>query len=588
MWDVGFSDVRTAGRVGPGWSREGDMNRTLLSLLGAAMLSGAATAAEKTPPARFPDAAELQRLTARFAPVELRVDLKALPESERRALARIVQASKLMDALFLRQRWAGNEPLLLDLVQDTTPLGRARLQAFLLDKGPWNSLDEARPFIPGVPAKPASANFYPAGATQAEVEAWVKSLPEAQQKEATGFYTTIRRGTDGRFITVPYSVEYQGELAQAAALLREAAALTQQPTLKAFLTSRADAFLSNDYYASEVAWMELDASIEPTIGPYEVYEDEWFNYKAAFEAFVGLRDDAETQKLAKFSGQLQGLENNLPIDPKLRNPKLGALAPIRVINSLFSSGDGNRGVQTAAFNLPNDERVSEKMGSKRVMLKNVQEAKFERVLLPIAKVALTPADQKDVSFDAFFTHILMHELMHGLGPSNITVGGKATTVRKELQAASSAIEEAKADISGLWALQRLVDTGVIDKSLERTMYTTFLASAFRSIRFGVDEAHGKGIAVQLNYFLDTGAVKVNADGTFSVVPAKMKQAVTSLTKQFMEIQGRGDRKAAEALLAKYGVVRPPVQRVLERLKDVPVDIEPRYVTAEELVRDVKK
>ncbi|NOJ83612.1 dipeptidyl-peptidase 3 family protein [Myxococcus xanthus] len=564
------------------------MNRTLLSLLGAAMLSGAATAAEKTPPARFPDAVELQRLTARFAPVELRVDLKALPESERRALARIVQASKLMDALFLRQRWAGNDSLLLDLVQDTTPLGRARLQAFLLDKGPWNSLDEARPFIPGVPAKPASANFYPAGATQAEVEAWVKSLPEAQQKEATGFYTTIRRGTDGRFITVPYSVEYQGELAQAAALLREAAALTQQPTLKAFLTSRADAFLSNDYYASEVAWMELDASIEPTIGPYEVYEDEWFNYKAAFEAFVGVRDDAETQKLAKFSGQLQGLEDNLPIDPKLRNPKLGALAPIRVINSLFSSGDGNRGVQTAAFNLPNDERVSEKMGSKRVMLKNVQEAKFERVLLPIAKVALTPADQKDVSFDAFFTHILMHELMHGLGPSNITVGGKATTVRKELQAASSAIEEAKADISGLWALQRLVDTGVIDKSLERTMYTTFLASAFRSIRFGVDEAHGKGIAVQLNYFLDTGAVKVNADGTFSVVPAKMKQAVISLTKQLMEIQGRGDRKAAEALLAKHGVVRPPVQRVLERLKGVPVDIAPRYVTAEELVRDVKK
>ncbi|WIG92805.1 hypothetical protein [Myxococcus sp. SDU36] len=564
------------------------MNRTLLSLLGAALLSSAAAAAEKTPPARFPDAAELQRLTARFAPVELRVDLKALPEFERRALARIVQASKLMDALFLRQRWAGNEPLLLDLVQDTTPLGRARLQAFLLDKGPWNSLDEARPFIPGVPAKPASANFYPAGATQAQVEAWVKSLPEARQKEATGFYTTIRRGTDGGFITVPYSVEYQGELAQAAALLREAAALTQQPTLKAFLTSRADAFLSNDYYASEVAWMKLDASIEPTIGPYEVYEDEWFNYKAAFEAFVGLRDDAETQKLAKFSGQLQGLEDHLPIDPKLRNPKLGALAPIRVINSLFSSGDGNRGVQTAAFNLPNDERVSEKMGSKRVMLKNVQEAKFERVLLPIAKVALTPADQKDVSFEAFFTHILMHELMHGLGPSNITVGGKATTVRKELQAASSAIEEAKADISGLWALQRLVDTGVIDKSLERTMYTTFLASAFRSIRFGVDEAHGKGIAVQLNHFLDTGAVKVNADGTFSVVPAKMKQAVTSLTKRLMEIQGRGDRKAAEALLAKHGVVRPPVQRVLERLKDVPVDIAPRYVTAEELVRDVKK
>ncbi|QSQ23455.1 hypothetical protein JY651_00255 [Pyxidicoccus parkwayensis] len=560
------------------------MNRTLLSLVGAALLSGAASAAEKTP-ARVPDATELQRLTARFAPVELKVDLKALPDSEKRALGKLVQASQVVDALFLHQRWAGNVTLLLDLQRDDSALGRARLHAFLLDKGPWSSLDEARPFIPGVPPKPDAANFYPAGATKAEVEAWVKSLPEAQQKEATGFYTTIRRGTDGRFITVPYSVEYQGELAQAAALLREAAALTKQPTLKAFLTARADAFLSNDYYASEVAWMQLDASVEPTIGPYEVYEDNWFNYKAAFESFIGLRDETETQKLAKFSGQLQALENALPIDAKMRNPKLGALAPIRVVNSLFSAGDANRGVQTAAYNLPNDERVTEKMGSKRVMLKNVQEAKFERVLVPIAKVSLTAKDQQDVSFDAFFTHILMHELMHGLGPHNITVDGKQTTVRQALQVASSALEEAKADISGLWALQQLVDKGVIDKQLERTMYTTFLASAFRSIRFGVDEAHGKGIALQLNHFLDTGAVKVNADGTFSVVPEKIRQSVTSLTKQLMEIQGRGDRKAAELLLAKMGVVRPPVQKVLEKLKDVPVDIEPRYVTAEELARE---
>ncbi|WP_342376012.1 hypothetical protein NVS55_32745 [Myxococcus stipitatus] len=560
------------------------MNRTLFSLLGAMLLSGPALAEQKAP-AALPDAAELQRLTARFAPVELSVDLKPLPDNERRALARIVQASQLMDALFLRQRWAGSETVLLGLVRDETPLGRARLHAFVLDKGPWNSLDEGRPFLPGVPAKPEAGNFYPAGATKAEVEAWVKSLPEAQAKEATGFYTTIRRGTDGKFISVPYSVEYQGELAQAAALFREAASLTKQPTLKAFLNARADAFLSNDYYASEVAWMKLDASIEPTVGPYEVYEDGWFNYKAAFEAFVGLRDDAETTKLAKFSDHLQDLENNLPIDPKMRSPKLGALAPIRVVNSLFSSGDANRGVQTAAYNLPNDERVTEAMGSKRVMLKNVQEAKFQRVLLPIAKVALTAKDQQDVAFDAFFTHILMHELMHGLGPHNITVDGKATTVRQALQVASSALEEAKADISGLWALQRLMDTGVIDKGMARTMYTTFLASAFRSIRFGIDEAHGKGVALQLNHFLDTGAVKVNADGTFSVVPEKIQQSVTALTKQLMEIQGKGDRKAAEALLAKMGVVRPSVRKVLERLKDVPVDIEPHYVTAEALVRE---
>ncbi|OJH33578.1 dipeptidyl-peptidase 3 family protein [Cystobacter ferrugineus] len=563
------------------------MKRTLRTLATTALLlSGVAGAAEPaSAPARLPTAAELKRMTARFAPVDIQVDVSKLPESERRALAKILQAARIMDPLFMRQAWAGNATLLLSLLQDTSPLGKERLHAFLLNKGPWSRLDHHAPFVPGVPAKPLEGNFYPAGATQAEVETWVKSLPEAQQRQATGFFTTLRRGPDGNFISVPYSVEYQGELSQAAHLLLEAAELTTQPTLRAFLTQRAASFLSNDYYPSEVAWMELDASIEPTIGPYEVYEDEWFNYKAAFEAFIAVRDDAETQKLAKFSGELQGLENALPIDPKMRNPRLGALAPIRVVNSLFSSGDGNRGVQTAAYNLPNDERVAAEKGTKRVMLKNIQEAKFQRVLLPIAQVALAPKDRKDVSFDAFFTHILMHELMHGLGPHNITVEGKQTTVRQALQASSSALEEAKADISGLWALQSLVDKGVIGKELERTMYTTFLASAFRSIRFGINEAHGKGIALQLNHFLDTGAVVVAKDGTFSVVPGKVRESVTALTKQLMELQARGDRAGAEALLAKMGVVRPEVKRVLDKLENVPVDIEPRYVTADKLTAE---
>ncbi|SEL73280.1 Peptidase family M49 [Stigmatella aurantiaca] len=561
------------------------MTRTLLSLLTAVSLAGAAPAAEPAAPA-LPNAAQLQRMTARFAPVDLKADLSKLPENEKRALAKTLQAARLMDVLFLRQSWVGNEALLLDLLKDTSPLGRARLQAFLLNKGPWSRLDEGRPFLPGIPAEPpAQGNFYPAGATKEDVERWVKTLSEPQQREATGFYTTLRRAPDGKFITVPYSVEYQGELSQAAQLLREAAALTKQPTLQAFLTARADAFLSNDYYASEVAWMELDASIEPTIGPYEVYEDNWFNYKAAFEAFITLKDETETQKLSRFSGELQWLEDRLPIDPKMRNPKLGALAPISVVNSVFSSGDANRGVQTAAFNLPNDERVTAEKGSKRVMLKNVQEAKFQQVLKPIAQVALPAKDRKDVSFDAFFTHILMHELMHGLGPHTITVNGKPTTVRQALQVSSSATEEAKADISGLWALQQLVNKGVLDKSLERTMYTTFLASAFRSIRFGIDEAHGKGVALQLNHFLDTGAVKVNADGTFSVVPEKMQASVESLTKQLMELQGRGDRAQAEALLAKQGVVRPEVKRVLDKLQNVPVDIAPRFVTADQLLQE---
>ena len=491
-----------------------------------------------------------------------------------------------MDGLFLRQVWAGNDALLQQLGREvvTLPAGparaaaEARLHYFLINKGPWSRLDHNQPFVPGVPAKPESANFYPAGAGKEDVQKWLDSLNGDAKAAATGFFTTIRKGPDG-FRAVPYSIEYQGELAQAAALLREAAALTAEPSLKKFLTTRADAFLSNDYYASDVAWMELDAAIEPTIGPYEVYEDEWFNFKAAFEAFITVRDDAETKKLESFASHLQELENALPIDPKYRNAKLGALAPIRVVNVVFAAGDGNRGVQTAAFNLPNDERVVREKGTKRVMLKNVQDAKFNKVLLPIARIALPAAQQKDVSFDAFFTHILMHELMHGLGPHNITPGGRATTVRQELKDTYSAIEEAKADVSGLWALQQLADRKQIDPAIARTMYTTFLASSFRSIRFGVNEAHGRGIAIQLNYFLDAGAFKVQPDGTFVVDQPKIVEAVTSLTRDIMTLQAEGSYEKARGLIEKLGVVRPEVQRLLDRLKGVPVDIEPKFSAA---------
>jgi hypothetical protein len=544
-------------------------------------------AAQGTSPA-VPDQAALATMTARFAPTDITADLTRLPAGERRALGKLVQASRIIDALFLRQVWAGNEALLLRLLSDTTPLGRARLHAFLVDKGPWSRLDHEAPFIPGVPAKPGGANFYPAGATKAEVDAWLAGLPADERQRATGFFTTLRRtppGSPQPFVAVPYSLEYQGELARAAELLREAAAQTAQPTLKRFLETRAAAFLSNDYYESDVAWMELDASIEPTIGPYEVYEDQWFNYKAAFESFITVRDDAETDKLARFSSELQDIEDHLPIDPALRNPSLGALAPIRVVNEIFAAGDANRGVQTAAFNLPNDERVVKAKGTKRVMLKNVQEAKFRIVLVPIANVALAPADRQHVVFDAFFTHILMHELMHGLGPHNIRVGGRETTVRQELKETYSAIEEAKADVSGLWALQYLVDKGSLPKTMQDTMYTTFLASAFRSIRFGVNEAHGRGMALQLNTLLDAGAFRVAGDGTFSVDASRIRDAVTALTRDLMTLEARGDYAQAQALIARLGVLRPEVKRVLDRLTAVPVDIEPRFPTAEQLEQE---
>ena len=551
-----------------------NMRKILMASIVASTLAAGAHAQQ-----RVPDLAQLKTMTARFAPVDLSADVGPLPANERQALARLVEAARVMDTLFLRQVWAGNETMLLDLLQDTSELGRARLHYFLINKGPWSRLDQNAPFIAGAPPKPEQANFYPAGATKDEVDAWIGTLSGPQRTFATGFFTTIRRNPEGKLIAVPYSFEYQGEVARVAQLLREAAALTRQPTLKTFLEKRAQSLITNDYYDSDVAWMELDATIEPTIGPYEVYEDEWFNYKAAFEAFIAVRDDVETNKLARFGSELQEIENNLPIDPKYRNPKLGALAPIRVVNTVFSSGDGNRGVQTAAYNLPNDERVVAEKGSKRVMMKNNQEAKFKMVLVPISKVALAAKDQADIDFEVFFTHILMHELMHGLGPHNIVAGERPTNVRQELKDTYSTIEEAKADVSGLFALQFLVDHGKLDRKFEQTMYTTYLASMFRSIRFGLNEAHGRGVAIQLNYFLDHGGVVVAPDGTFAVVPARIKQNVIDLTRDIMTMEATGAYIDAKQMIEKMGVVRPTVQRVLDRLVNVPVDIEPRFVTA---------
>jgi hypothetical protein len=545
------------------------MSAVLVALLAAGSVA-------VTQEGNVPDQAALEAMARQFAPVTIKADVSALPQNERQALAKLVEAGWLMDGLFLRQAWAGNEGLLMKLLSDTTTLGRARLQYFLINKGPWDRLDHNEPFIPGIPPKPEGANFYPAGASKAQIEAWMGTLSPADRERASGFFTTIRRAPGGGFQVVPYSVEYQGELARAAELLREAASLTSEPTLKKFLASRADAFLSNDYYASDVAWMELDASIEPTIGPYEVYEDEWFNAKAAFEAFITLRDDAETAKLERLGSELQDIENHLPIDPAYRNPKLGSLAPIRVVNVVLAAGDGNRGVQTAAFNLPNDERVVREKGAKRVMLRNVQEAKFKLVLTPIAGRVLAAPDRSKVTFDAFFTHILMHELMHGLGPHQITVAGATTTVRAQLKETYSAIEEAKADVSGLFALQYLLDKGVLDKALQSTIYETFLASAFRSIRFGLSEAHGRGIALQLNWLLDAGAFRVSPDGTFVVDSSKIKDAVVRLTGELMTLQAKGDYAKATDMLRRLAIVRPEVQRALDTLEGIPVDIAPQF------------
>jgi hypothetical protein len=529
------------------------------------------------------DLAALEKKTARFAVTDLTGDMTALSPGDRQALSKIIEAARLMDRIYMRQMWSGGEAMLAKLRADDTPAGRARLRYFQINMGPFSRLDHGESFVPGAPPKPPEgANYYPADLTKEEFNRWLETLTPGERAKATGFFHVVRRDAQGKLVTVPYSKEYREFLEPAASLLRAAAALTDNPSLRSYLSLRADAFLNDDYYASDVAWMELDSPVDVTIGPYEVYMDELFNYKAAFEAYVTLRNEAETRKLDMFSTMLQEVEDSLPIEPAWRNPKLGASAPIRVVDEVFIGGEARAGVQTAAFNLPNDERVIREKGSKRVMLKNVQEAKFEKVLRPIAARTLDPAQRNRIAFDPFFTHILAHELMHGLGPHSITVDGRETTVRQEMKELSSAFEEAKADISGLWMLQHLIDKGAVPRETEEPMYITFLAGVFRSVRFGINEAHGRGMAMQFNWLADHGAFPYDeAAGTFRVDVPKAKAAARELTTAIMTIQARGDYAAAKAMLDTYAVIRPPMRKALDRLEGIPVDIAPRFPQAGE-------
>jgi len=543
-----------------------------------------------------PDLAQLQKMIARFAPTPMRVDTSQLAKTDQQALVKLIQATRILDDIFMKQYWAGDIALYQELQKDTTPLGKARLHYFWINKGPWSDIDDYKAFIPGVPPrKPLGANFYPEDMTKEEFERWVASLPPKEKEQAVGFFTVIRRkqGADAgkQLAAIPYNQEYSEDLNRAAALLREAAGLTENASLKKFLTLRADAFLSNDYYESDLAWMDLDAPLDITIGPYETYNDELFGYKAAFEAYVNLRDEKESAKLAALTPHLQEIENNLPIDPKYRNPKLGTAAPMRVVDEILSAGDGAHGVQTAAYNLPNDDRVVAQKGSKRVMLKNVQEAKFKSVLMPIAQRMLAKSALADVKFEPFFTHIVAHELMHGLGPHQVTINGRETNPRLELKELYSAIEEAKADVTGLFALQYMMDhaqqmqlTSVLPTgpAAERQLYTTFLASAFRTLRFGLNDAHGKGMAVQFNFLMDKGAFVQNADGTYAVDMSKVKQAVADLDHELLTLEADANYAGAKKMLDELGVIRPALQKTLDGLQGIPTDIEPIFTTADEL------
>lgn len=512
-------------------------------------------------------------------------DRTLLDDNEKQVVAKLIEASKLIDEIFWRQVSEQNPDYRTRLAAQVTRSDRDRAgyEYFIANKGRWDRLAQDEPFVEPFGAaghKPEGAAFYPLDMTKDEMEKYLAAHPE--QKDALqGLFTVVRRQGDG-LVAIPYSVHYREYLEPAAARLREAAALTNNASLRDYLNKLADAFFKDNYRESDIAWMDLHGPLEVVIGPYEVYEDSLFNWKAAFQSFINVVDRPETDKLAIYAQHLPAMERNLPIPDDHKNPNRGTESPIRVVQEIFTAGDARAGVQTAAFNLPNDEWVRENKGSKKVLLKNVMDAKYRMSGAPIAIRVLDPAQRGLVNFDAYFNFVLFHELSHGLGPGLIAQpNGERVDVRLLLKETYSAIEECKADVLGIWNILYAMDNNLLASFSPQQLYATYVGLHFRSMRFGIDEAHGRGTAVQWNWLREQGAIVPQGDGTFSVDMAKMHPAVKSLATELLMLQATGDYARAQRLLTKYGVSTSEIEAVTARLKDIPVDITPVFPAAGE-------
>jgi len=509
-------------------------------------------------------------------------DRTLLDDNERQVVDKLIEASKLMDQIFWLQVSEKNAEWHAALERDArvSPLHAQALHYFGLMRGPWDRLKEDDPFLISAGPKPEGAGFYPPDATKEEIERWTLAHPE-DKAAMEGLFTVVRR--DGaRLYAVPYSQYYRNLLEPAAQRLREAAAISKNASLRAFLTKRADAFLSDDYYESDFAWMDLDSNIEVVIGPYEVYEDEMFNFKAAYESFVTVVDKGESEKLTVYASHLPAMERNLPLPDEHKNPNRGTDSPIKVVQEIYTAGDARRGVQTAVFNLPNDEKVREAKGSKKVLLKNVMEAKYRQSGKPIADRVLDRSQAGLVSFGPYFNHTLFHELSHGVGPGLIKgPDGKRVDTRLLLKNLYSSIEECKADVLGVWNILYAMDKGLISGFDANALFATDVGLMFRSMRFGIDEAHGRGTAVQWNWYREQGAIVPAGGGRFRVDFAKMPEAVRSLAAELLMIEAVGDFDRGKRLLDRYGVSNAEIDAVIAGLTDIPVDIAPVFAGAGE-------
>ncbi len=508
-----------------------------------------------------------QRRLDRYTPFRLETDLDALTANERRMLPLLIEAADEMNELFWRQSW-GDERELLDGIGDAATRRFAEL-----NYGPWDRLADNVPFVDGIGAKPDGAQFYPHDVTKQELEQ-AAAAAEDGGEALTDLYTLVRRDGDGALTAQPYSQVFRANLERAAAKLREAAELAEDPGLRRYLTLRAEALLTDDYQPSDMAWMEMKTNtLDIVIGPIETYEDRLFGYKAAFEGYVLVKDKEWSGRLARYTAFLPELQRGLPVPDAYKQEEPGADSDLNAYDVVYYAGDCNAGAKTIAINLPNDEEVQLAKGARRLQLKNAMRAKFEKILEPIAGVLIAEDQREQVDFDAFFENTMFHEVAHGLGIKT-TINGRGA-VREAMRDNASALEEGKADILGLYMVAKLHEKGELEDAELMDNYVTFLAGIFRSIRFGASSAHGVANTLRFNFFAEQGAFSRDEEtGTYRVNPEKMEAAVEALSEKILRLQGDGDYDGATRFVEEMGAIPPGLQADLERLEEaeIPVDV----------------
>lgn len=524
----------------------------------------AACAGTDEPAVSTGDSVSAEELLAKYTPVRLTSDMAGLTERDRQVVGLLIDAAAEMDSIFWRQAFGEPDTLLASLDAATREFAE-------INYGPWDRLANNEPFIAGYGAKPPGANFYPHDMTREELES---AAAADTTGELSGAYTIVRRDADGALHAVPYHEAYRPYVERAAAKLREAAAYADEPGLKRYLEMRADAMLRDDYQASDLAWLDMvDNPIDIIIGPIENYEDQLFGYKTAYEGVVLIKDREWSDRLSRYATMLPALQEGLPVDARYKSERPGMDSQLNAYDVVYYAGDGNAGSKSIAINLPNDEEVQLQKGTRRLQLKNAMRAKFDEILVPVADVLIDPAQRDNVTFDAFFSNVMFHEVAHGLGIKN-TVNGRGT-VREALMEHASALEEGKADVLGLYMVTSLQEQGELGDAAIEDYYVTFLASIFRSVRFGAASAHGRANMARFNFFAERGAFERDADsGTYHVDVARMRQAMNELSELILTLQGNGDYDGVAAFVEQYGNIGPELQAGLDQVNasGIPVDV----------------